>query len=496
VARTDTNPTEPSAAPDIINLGEKDTVHTRGPWRDAWRRLRRNRAAIVGLIVIVLNILIAVFASEIAPHSFRKQGLVDPQTGLAVNNTAPEWVIKLFTTMRAIKQDHWTFEGTAGETVNIDAGSPNLQTGMPTVGAASAGFTTNLQLVSPDGKSLVAKYGTTMDYSSHIDGFVLPESGLYTVIVQRHTPGERGDYELAVTTGGKDAQSTDCTTCVCNAKPNNASGVTQCGQLQVGEVVHGSMATRGYAKVDNNFIIGTDSLGRDLLSRIIYGARVSLAVAFVGPLVSLLVGTVFGLVAGYGGGRTDNIMMRIVDIMYAFPTILLIILMMAYFRASFTVSEPGSFAYHMNKIDARFGGMMFIFIGVGLTSWMGVSRLARGQVLSIREKEYIEAAVSVGTRHRAIIFRHVLPNILGPIVVSETLTIPTYISYEAFLSFIGLGVNKPTPSWGSMIADGAESISTYPYQALFPALALFLLMFAFNFLGDGLRDALDPHTTK
>jgi oligopeptide transport system permease protein len=170
--------------------------------------------------------------------------------------------------------------------------------------------------------------------------------------------------------------------------------------------------------------------------------------------------------------------------------------MMAYFRASFTVSDPGSFAYSMNEIDEKFGGMMFIFIGVGLTSWMGVARLARGQVLAIREKAYIEAAVSIGTAHRSIIFRHVLPNILGPIVVAETLTIPTYISYEAFLSFIGLGVNRPTPSWGSMIADGAESISTYPHQALFPAMALFFLMFAFNFLGDGLRDALDPHSTR
>ncbi|HVO68916.1 MAG TPA: ABC transporter permease, partial [Aggregatilineaceae bacterium] len=145
---------------------------------------------------------------------------------------------------------------------------------------------------------------------------------------------------------------------------------------------------------------------------------------------------------------------------------------------------------------SAFGGMLFIFIGIGLTSWMDTARLARGQVLSIRQKEYIEAAISVGSRDGAILVRHVLPNILGPIVVAESLAIPRYISFEAFLSFIGLGVNPPTPSWGSMIADGSNAIVSYPNQAIFPALALFFVMFAFNFLGDGLRDALDPRATK
>jgi oligopeptide transport system permease protein len=252
----------------------------------------------------------------------------------------------------------------------------------------------------------------------------------------------------------------------------------------------------GYVRINDGYWLGTDNLGRDLLSRIIYGARVSLSVAFVGPFFSLLVGTIFGMTAGYIGGRADNLMMRFVDIMYAFPTLLLVILLMAFFRASFNASEQGSLAYRLNKIDSAFGGMLFIFIGIGLTSWMDTARLARGQVLSIRQKEYIEAAVSVGTPDVSIIFRHVLPNILGPIVVAESLAIPRYISFEAFLSFIGLGVNPPTPSWGSMIADGSNAIVSYPNQAIFPALALFFIMFAFNFLGDGLRDALDPRATK
>ncbi len=248
----------------------------------------------------------------------------------------------------------------------------------------------------------------------------------------------------------------------------------------------------GYVTVTDNYSLGADALGRDLLTRIIYGARVSLTVAFVGPLVALTVGLTFGLIAGYFGGALDNIMMRFVDVMYAFPTLLFIILLMTFFRLSFASPEPGTFAYSIGQIDRAIGGMLFIFIGIGLTSWMQLARLTRGQVLSVRRQEYVEAAHAIGARNPVIITQHVLPNILGPIVVAETLTIPTYISYEAFLSFIGLGVTPPTPSWGAMIADGASTISTYPNQALFPAVALFFVMFAFNFLGDGLRDALDP----
>ncbi len=143
-------------------------------------------------------------------------------------------------------------------------------------------------------------------------------------------------------------------------------------------------------------------------------------------------------------------------------------------------------------MDQQMGGMLFIFIGIGITSWQTMARLTRGQVLSIREKEYIEAARTIGAKDSRIMFRHVLPNIVGPLIVAETLAIPGYISTEAFLSFIGLGVNPPMPSWGAMISDGARVIRTYPNQTIFPALALAITMFAFNFLGDGLRDALDP----
>jgi oligopeptide transport system permease protein len=247
-----------------------------------------------------------------------------------------------------------------------------------------------------------------------------------------------------------------------------------------------------YAKIVEDYPLGSDYVGRDLFSRIVYGARVSLTVAFIGPLISLLIGVIYGSISGYFGGRVDNVMMRIVDILYAFPSLLFIILLLAFFRSSGSNFEPGSIGDMLSKVDESMGGMFFIFVGIGLTAWQTMARLTRGQVLSVREKEFIEAAHTIGATNLRIMFKHILPNILGPLVVAETLAIPGYISTEAFLSFIGLGVNPPTPSWGAMISDGARAIRTYPNQAIFPALALAITMFAFNFLGDGLRDALDP----
>ncbi len=247
-----------------------------------------------------------------------------------------------------------------------------------------------------------------------------------------------------------------------------------------------------YAKPGAEYLLGADFMGRDLLSRIIYGTRISLSVGLIGAITAFIIGVLYGVISGYYGGKVDDIMMRFVDIMYGFPTLLLIILMMVLFKSSFAVTTPGTFAATLSNIDKAFGGLFFIFIGIGITAWLNMARIARGMALSLREKEFVEAAKATGNSNLQIILKHVVPNLIGPCIVRVTLDIPRYVTFEAFLSFIGLGVNPPTPSWGMMISEGYKAIRSYPHLALYPGIALAITMLAFNFLGDGLRDALDP----
>jgi oligopeptide transport system permease protein len=219
---------------------------------------------------------------------------------------------------------------------------------------------------------------------------------------------------------------------------------------------------------------GTDNLGRDLFTRILYGARISLSIGIVASLINLSIGVIYGGISGYFGGRIDSIMMRIVDILYGIPLLLFVILLMV-------VLKPG---------------LTNIFIALGLVYWLGMARIVRGQVLSLREQEYVLAARLIGASSWRIILRHLVPNAMGPIIVTLTLSIPEAIFTEAFLSFIGLGVSAPMASWGVLASESVAGLRSYPYQLLYPALAISITMLSFNFLGDGLRDALDPRMRK
>jgi oligopeptide transport system permease protein len=244
----------------------------------------------------------------------------------------------------------------------------------------------------------------------------------------------------------------------------------------------------------HRYLLGADRLGRDMLSRLIYGTRVSIFVAFMGAGISFLIGVVYGLLAGYSSPRVDNLLMRLVDVVYAYPALILIILLQVFLTALAQREDSllADWQRLIVNLDRSSGGLFFVFLAIGAVNWLNMARLTRGQVLHYRQQEFVQAARVLGAPHRRIMARHLLPNVIGPCIVAETLAIPAYIYTEAFLSFIGLGVQPPMPSWGSMISDGYAALRSAPHVIFFPALALSLTMLAFNFLGDALRDALDP----
>jgi oligopeptide transport system permease protein len=215
---------------------------------------------------------------------------------------------------------------------------------------------------------------------------------------------------------------------------------------------------------------GTDNVGRDLLARTVYGAGISLSVGLIATLVSLIIGVAYGATAGYLGGRIDELMMRFVDVLYSIPYIFLVIILMVIFNRNF----------------------FMLFIAIGAVEWLTMARIVRGQTLSLKQKEFVEAARAGGVGPLGIIMRHIVPNVFGPVIVYVTLTVPASILAESFLSYLGLGIQEPLTSWGVLIKDGADQMETAPWMLLFPAVFMAVTLFCFNFIGDGLRDALDP----
>jgi oligopeptide transport system permease protein len=221
--------------------------------------------------------------------------------------------------------------------------------------------------------------------------------------------------------------------------------------------------------------MGTDNAGRDQFARVLQGGQISLFVGILSTFVSLLIGVTYGAIAGYLGGRVDNVMMRIVDVLYSLPYVIVVIVLLSMFRS-----------------QTPRGQLTLLFIALGSVSWLTMARIVRGQVLSLKNQEFVLAARATGVSTTRIIFRHLIPNTLGPVIVYATLTIPQIMLTEAFLSFLGFGVQAPLASWGSLASDGIQNIAIFPWQLIFPGMTMALTLFSLNFLGDGLRDALDP----
>lgn len=369
-------------------------------WQDAWRRLKKNKLSMMGIVVVFLIILFGTVGPSLTEFSYSDQ--VNDNKNLPPTLKMYELDGRYF----HVSNDYNVFlvaeDGTLIERLNLDPLRRDMINKVYTY-----------ELGEED---------VTLDFSYNL----LPNKMGY-------------DYDFTLELDGEVAQY---------------PAMTKLNKL-------------------NPF--GTDALGRDLLTRVMYGARISLLVAFVATMVNLFIGVVYGSIAGYEGGRVDNIMMRIVDIINSIPLVLYVILLMVWFRG---------------------GGLTNIIIALSSVYWVSMARLVRGQMLSLKEQEFVLAARVMGVSKAKIIFRHLIPNAMGPIIVSIAMMIPSAVFTESFLSFIGLGVSAPMASWGTLANNALSGLTTYPYQLFFPALAIAFTMLAFNFIGDGLRDALDPRLRK
>lgn len=388
-------------------------------WQDAVRRLKENKVAMFSLVVVVLMIMACVFVPMFYPLTFEDQILDFANIGI----------------MMDIYEVDGNYFYMNGEYYLIDVTSDGvLLKKHPLVKDDTAN---KMYIYDFDGKEVI------VDYSLYFNAKV--------------------EYNNLEKKARKDP-SIDLTEAKFNL--DNAKKV----EIRVnGEEI------KSVDRVHNKtYILGTDNLGRDMFIRVLHGGRISFIVGFVAAFVNFVIGVLYGGIAGYIGGRADNIMMRVVDVISAIPTLLYVILLMVVMG----------------------NGMMPIIVALSITYWLSMARLVRGQVLGLKEQEFILAAQSLGAKTDRIMLRHLIPNMMGPIMVSATMQIPNAIFTEAFLSFVGLGVSAPQASWGSLCNDALLTYMTYPYQLFLPAFAISITILAFNLFSDGLRDALDPKQRK
>ncbi len=412
-------------------------------WQDCWQRLRKNKSAILSLVVIVIIVLAAIFVPMFWRFSYDQQNLefanIPPQ--LQLYDLGEENYVYLTNDFKSIDTD------SAG---NLIAPSKMVKDDK----------TNRMYIYEINDKPLVVDYGVYFKAKSE---FIQQEAanaatGLIPV----------ADVEYLANYFADNPPESGTIT-VEEAKRILDKKIERFAVTYGGEVI------RPFKTVSNKtYVWGSDSLGRDVFIRVMYGARMSLLVGVIAAIVNFVIGVLYGGIAGFCGGRVDNIMMRIVDTISSIPMMLYVILLMV-------VLGPG---------------LQSIIIAMGLTHWVGMARIVRSQVLSMREQEFVLAATLLGVPSRKILTRHLIPNAMGPIMVSITMQIPSAMFTEAFLSFIGLGVSKPKASWGALANAALPGLYTNPYQLFYPALIMSITILALNLFSDGLRDSLDPRLRK
>ena len=412
-------------------------------WQDCWQRLRKNKSAILSLVVIVIIVLAAIFVPMFWRFSYDQQNLefanIPPQ--LQLYDLGEENYVYLTNDFKSIDTD------SAG---NLIAPSKMVKDDK----------TNRMYIYEINDKPLVVDYGV---YFKAKSGFIQQEAanaatGLIPVADVEYLANYFADNptESGTITVEEAKQILD-------------------KKIERFAVTYGGEVIRPFKTVSNKtYVWGSDSLGRDVFIRVMYGARMSLLVGVIAAIVNFVIGVLYGGIAGFCGGRVDNIMMRIVDTISSIPMMLYVILLMV-------VLGPG---------------LQSIIIAMGLTHWVGMARIVRSQVLSMREQEFVLAATLLGVPSRKILTRHLIPNAMGPIMVSITMQIPSAMFTEAFLSFIGLGVSKPKASWGALANAALPGLYTNPYQLFYPALIMSITILALNLFSDGLRDSLDPRLRK